>query len=308
MRSQYPTAVDLRRSLIQSGFTVNEAAKTITGATNSTPVVITATAHGYTTGDEVVIEGVLGNTAANGAFFVTVLSSSTFSLQDKDGANVAGNGNWISGGSAYKLSYDLIGAAASGVAAFEKAVGRTMLATSDTREFYAGDRELSYQGGRYPQLFFDGELASLAVTNPVKWNPSGGSVVNLTENTDFRLLPHNRRGPAFGIEYLSGFGPWGFGSWGSGAADLSYLSVEGLWGYGAAIPEDAWRAMLGLGLQNVLDPVQQYALSGSVGVGVVEKRSDGLSLRYSEKGSSYASTLQPSIANAINAYRRKSLK
>src|SRR5574344_839586 len=39
--------------------------KTITGATNASPIVITATGHGYVTGDKVVISGVLGNTNAN---------------------------------------------------------------------------------------------------------------------------------------------------------------------------------------------------------------------------------------------------
>jgi uncharacterized protein DUF2586/ubiquitin-activating enzyme E1-like protein len=53
---------------------------TVTGATNATPTVITATAHGLLTGSIVTIAGVGGNTGANGTWKVTVLSSDTFSI------------------------------------------------------------------------------------------------------------------------------------------------------------------------------------------------------------------------------------
>lgn len=75
-----------------------EATKAITGATNATPIVMTVTGHGYITGDEVVQSGVLGNTAANGRFWITVIDANTYSLQTFDGTNVAGNGTWASGG------------------------------------------------------------------------------------------------------------------------------------------------------------------------------------------------------------------
>jgi hypothetical protein len=75
-----------------------EATKTITGATNGTPIVITSVAHGYTSLNEVLIAGVGGNTAANGRFLITVLTADTFSLQDLCGNQVAGNGTYTSGG------------------------------------------------------------------------------------------------------------------------------------------------------------------------------------------------------------------
>lgn len=65
----------------------------ITGASNATPIVITAASHGLTTGDHVTIASVGGNTAANGVFKVTVLTSGTFSL---DGST--GNAAYTSGG------------------------------------------------------------------------------------------------------------------------------------------------------------------------------------------------------------------
>lgn len=64
----------------------------ITGATNANPIVITSTAHGLTTGTRVTISGVLGNTAANGTWVVTVLSADTFSIA------TTGNGAYTSGG------------------------------------------------------------------------------------------------------------------------------------------------------------------------------------------------------------------
>lgn len=65
----------------------------VTSSTDVTPIVVTATAHGFVTGDKVMIFGHTTNVAANGIFKVTRLSSSTFSLQDEvSGADVAGTG------------------------------------------------------------------------------------------------------------------------------------------------------------------------------------------------------------------------
>jgi hypothetical protein len=79
------------------------SAVTITGATNATPIVVTAAGHGIQTGDEVYIASVLGNTAANNTvsnpyWLATRISSSTFSITDANGNSVAGNGAYTSGG------------------------------------------------------------------------------------------------------------------------------------------------------------------------------------------------------------------
>lgn len=70
----------------------------ITNATNATPIVITATSHGLSTGNRVVITGVGGNTAANGVWTITVTDANTFSL---DGS--VGNGAYTSGGFVVKI-------------------------------------------------------------------------------------------------------------------------------------------------------------------------------------------------------------
>jgi len=67
----------------------------VTGATNASPIVITtAEPHGYQSGMQVSISGVARNTAANGTFTITVIDSTSFSLNGS-----TGNGAWTSGGS-----------------------------------------------------------------------------------------------------------------------------------------------------------------------------------------------------------------
>lgn len=69
---------------------------TVTGATNTPTIVITtALPHDFQSGMQVSIAGIVGNTAANGIFTITVISTTTFSL---DGSS--GNGAWTSGGTA----------------------------------------------------------------------------------------------------------------------------------------------------------------------------------------------------------------
>ena len=82
----------------------------ITGATNATPIVITAAGHNLTSNTRVTVAGVLGNTAANGDWQITVVDSSTFSLNTS-----VGNGAYTSGGTwnttgLYSISYTPLGA------------------------------------------------------------------------------------------------------------------------------------------------------------------------------------------------------
>lgn len=65
----------------------------VAGATNASPIVITAASHTVVTGQSVTIASVGGNTAANGQFIATYVSSTQFSL-----AGSTGNGAYTSGG------------------------------------------------------------------------------------------------------------------------------------------------------------------------------------------------------------------
>ena len=66
----------------------------ISSSTNASPIVVTTTgAHGYSTGDVVVIGGHQTNTAANGTWAITAASGSVFTLTTLlDGVNSTGNG------------------------------------------------------------------------------------------------------------------------------------------------------------------------------------------------------------------------
>ena len=66
----------------------------VCGASNASPIQIYSVGHGLQNGMSVTISGVLGNTAANGTFTITVVDQDNFDL---DGST--GNGDWTSGGS-----------------------------------------------------------------------------------------------------------------------------------------------------------------------------------------------------------------
>lgn len=69
----------------------------VSGASNASPIELaTPIPHGFETGDRVSVKGVLGNTAANGWWTITVRTPSTFTL---DGSS--GNGAWAGGGSIF---------------------------------------------------------------------------------------------------------------------------------------------------------------------------------------------------------------
>lgn len=70
--------------------------KYITAITNDDPCVVTVPGHGYSTGNQVFIDGVLGMTELNGLYFyITVIDSNTFSL---DGVNSTAYGIYTSRG------------------------------------------------------------------------------------------------------------------------------------------------------------------------------------------------------------------
>ena len=73
----------------KDGGAILEANKTITGITQANPGVVTATSHGFSNGNTVVISGVVGMTQVNGKRFkVAGVTTNTFELQTIDGTNV----------------------------------------------------------------------------------------------------------------------------------------------------------------------------------------------------------------------------
>ena len=69
----------------------------VVGATNASPIRITTSLpHGFTSGQQVSVAGVQGNTAANGLFFIKIQSDDTDATFTLNGTT--GNGNYTSGG------------------------------------------------------------------------------------------------------------------------------------------------------------------------------------------------------------------
>src|SRR5678815_1430916 len=79
---------------LSTSATTDAGIKLISSSTNATPIVITtSTAHGFTTGDLVYVDGHTTNTCANGVWAITAASGSVFSLTHPvSSANVVGNG------------------------------------------------------------------------------------------------------------------------------------------------------------------------------------------------------------------------
>ncbi len=70
-----------------------ESSKTITGASQADPVVITSTSHGYSNGDEVYVSEIVGMTELNGKYYLVAnKTTDTFELTDIDGNDIDSTG------------------------------------------------------------------------------------------------------------------------------------------------------------------------------------------------------------------------
>jgi hypothetical protein len=97
---------NLKMRVYKDSGAVLEGDKTISAITAANPAVVTATSHGYSNGDEVLISGVSGMTEVNGKrFLVADKTTNTFELQDKDGVDINSSAftAYSSGGVANKV-------------------------------------------------------------------------------------------------------------------------------------------------------------------------------------------------------------
>lgn len=93
---------------IQDGGYVLESAKNITGATSASSITMTVVGHGYSLGDWIKIEGVVGMPELNGRTWEvrTVLSSDTFVMGEPNASvafNSTGLGPYVSGGTTRRI-------------------------------------------------------------------------------------------------------------------------------------------------------------------------------------------------------------
>lgn len=77
--------------------------RSISNATNASPIVVTVTAHGYSNGNTVYISGVGGNTAANEQWVIANVTANTFELSGS-----TGNGAYTSGGVVGKVKATMV--------------------------------------------------------------------------------------------------------------------------------------------------------------------------------------------------------
>lgn len=80
-----------------TGWTVGGPPKTVNAASNTSPIAIrTLFAHNFTSGDLVVVAGVLGNTAANGTWTISVVDPFEFTLTGSTGNAPYSGGGTVS--------------------------------------------------------------------------------------------------------------------------------------------------------------------------------------------------------------------
>ncbi len=85
----------------KDGVLQTEATQVITGATQADPCVVTIASHGYSNGDEVAIEDVIGMTQLNGRTFkIANVAANTFELQEMDGTTDIDSTGYTAYGSA----------------------------------------------------------------------------------------------------------------------------------------------------------------------------------------------------------------
>ena len=87
--------------VFKDGGIVTESSKTITAITKANPAVVTASSHGYSNGDRIVISGVVGMTEVNNVeFTVAGVTTNTFQLS---GVNSTNYTTYASGGTSGKI-------------------------------------------------------------------------------------------------------------------------------------------------------------------------------------------------------------
>ena len=101
---------DLYIRFIKNGSYIYESTQVITGITNANPAVVTITSHGYSNGDEVQLDDVVGMSGINDRNFkVANVTANTFELQDLNGVNFDSTsiGTYNSGGTAKRI-YEIV--------------------------------------------------------------------------------------------------------------------------------------------------------------------------------------------------------
>ena len=190
-------------SPISAEVVVENAGGTITGASKATPIVITTSVpHGLTTGMIVKVEGVGGNTAANDTWTITVISSTTFSL-DTSAGTVA-----YSGGGTYTTGVEKITYTNVPVPTDPKVITRQILRNTDgdASTYYVDVETNDLTTMTFDSTFDDNQLA--AQEQVPLFDTSGEVLANSHDQppqTKIAIVNHLERMYYFGEEdYTAG--------------------------------------------------------------------------------------------------------
>jgi hypothetical protein len=138
----------------------------------------------------------------------------------------------------------------AGIEAFQRETGRHMLAGKTVANVVVAAQTRTFRLPTDPFGYVDFRADLAAAPSAVAYQPYGGTEEAWTVSEHYVLLPENALldgRPYTGMQ-SRGRG-WGQAAWDYGAS----IEVTGSWGYGTAIPEDAWQAMLNLGVLHLLD-------------------------------------------------------
>lgn len=99
-------ATDKKFRFYMNNAIITESTKAITAMTNASPGVFTSNSHGYSNGDEVYIDSLVGPTGINGKFYLVAgATANTFTLTDIFGTalDTTSSGTYTSGGTAARV-------------------------------------------------------------------------------------------------------------------------------------------------------------------------------------------------------------
>lgn len=155
------------------------ATKSISAATKANPCVVTATAHGFSTGDRVHIASVSGMTQLNDlTFTITKVSDNTFSL---DGIDSSSYGTYSSGGTITLLTYRPTDA--NDLPTLRMARTANGVLREDLFGAYCDEMTISVDGASEPRITFSGGAFNYALTGTGAADGAGSGVDALSTHS-----------------------------------------------------------------------------------------------------------------------------
>lgn len=181
----------------------------VTGATNASPIVITASGNEFSNGDIVSVAGVLGNTAANGVWAITRIDGQTFSLN-----NSTGNGAFSSSTSSLTRKWSggqstmSTGITTSRYTKRAQVTGNVIVRAAQSAIVASGDNVMLTNntvmdsgGGGLPAIHLQSLTNSNVSNNKSSWSTAQSNVMGESETNTNNYISNNQ---VDAIEHMSG--------------------------------------------------------------------------------------------------------